>query len=107
MPLKGLPSFCTCGDIFTVNHALSYKKGGFVSKQNDNVRDLFTPLLNWVYHDVRAEPHLIPLTDKQFYLKSVNTSEEARLDLDFDVRITHVNSIRVATRFSISNFRSF
>ena len=105
LPLKGLPSFCTCGDNFTVNHALSCKKGSFVSKRHDNVRDLFTSLLNRVCHNVQAEPHLIPLTDEQFHLKSANTSEEARLDLKasgfwrhgqtafFDVRITHVYSI--------------
>ena len=51
-----------------------------------------------------VEPHLIPLTNEKFALKSVNTSEEARLDIKgkgfwqkgetafFDVRVTHVNS---------------
>ena len=51
-----------------------------------------------------VEPHLIPLTNEKFALKSANTSEEARLDIKakgfwrkgetafFDVRVTHVNS---------------
>ena len=105
LPLKGLPSFCTCGETFTVSHALSCKKGGFVSKRHDNIRDLITSLLNRVCHNVQAEPHLIPITDEVFRLASTNTSEEARLDIKandfwrqgqtafFDVRITHVNSL--------------
>lgn len=104
LPLKGLPSFCTCGDAFTVNHALSCKKGGFVSKRHDNVRDLLTSLLNRTCHNVEAEPQLIPLTNEHFRLKSANRSDESRLDIKandfwrhgqtafFDVRITHVNS---------------
>ena len=29
LPLPNLPSYCACGEMFTVNHALSCKKGGF------------------------------------------------------------------------------
>ena len=37
IPLKGLPSFCACGEKFNVNHALSCKKGGFVSERHDGI----------------------------------------------------------------------
>ena len=30
LPLPDLPSSCVCGDRFTVEHALSYNKGGFI-----------------------------------------------------------------------------
>ena len=34
LPLESLPSSCTCGSAFSVNHALSCKKGGFVGGSN-------------------------------------------------------------------------
>ena len=42
LPLADLPSHCICGDKFTVSHALSCKKGGFVAQRHDGVRNLLT-----------------------------------------------------------------
>ena len=42
IPLKGLPSKCACSEPFNISHALSCKKGGFVAKRHDNIKDLFT-----------------------------------------------------------------
>ena len=36
IPLEELPSFCPCGQKFTVSHALSCKKGGFINMRHDN-----------------------------------------------------------------------
>ena len=104
IPLKGLPSFCACGEKFNVNHALSCKKGGFVSERHDGIRDLLTSLINKVCNNVQTEPHLLPITNETFRLKTANKSSEARLDIKassfwsrgvtafFDVRVSHVNS---------------
>ena len=35
--LEHLPSMCACWERFNVNHALSCKKGGFVTNRHDNV----------------------------------------------------------------------
>ena len=43
-----LPSSCVCGDRFTVEHALSCNKGGFINQRHDNIRDLFVCLLKRV-----------------------------------------------------------
>ena len=68
------------------------------------MRNLLFGCLSKVYRNVESEPHLIPLDDESFPLRSANTSEEARLDIKvggfwsrgvnafFDVRVTHVNS---------------
>ena len=104
VPLANLPSYCACGEKFDELHAMSCKKGGFVCNRHDNIRDLLTVCLNKVCTDVQAEPHLIPLSNEKFTLKSANKSDEARLDIKakgfwrkgetafFDVRVTHVNS---------------
>ena len=87
-----------------MNHALVCKRGGFISSRHDNIRDTLTVLLSKVCNNFQAEPHLTPLDNEVFTLRTANTSEEARLDIKansfwrrgqtafFDVRITHVNS---------------
>ena len=117
VPLSNLPTFCPCGEKFNEVHALSCKKGGFISSRHDNIRDLLTVCLNKVCKDVMVEPHLIPITNERFDLKSANTSEEARLDIKangfwrkgetafFDVRITHVNSKSAKNQKTAEIFR--
>ena len=39
-PLPNLPSYCACGEMFTVNHALSCKKEGFLAQRHETIRDL-------------------------------------------------------------------
>ena len=104
MPLKGLPSHCVCGERFSVSHAQSCKKGGFIARRHDGIRDLLATLVSKVCKNVQSEPHLIPVENEVFELRSANTSSEARMDLKagsfwprgvtafFDVRVTHVNS---------------
>ena len=104
MPLSDLPSKCVCGEKYTVSHALSSKKGGFVAQRHDGVRNLLTSLIGKVCTNVEVEPQLQPLDNERFNLRSAVTSPEARLDFKaegfwsrgvtafFDVRVTHVNS---------------
>ena len=76
-----LPSECACGSKFNVQHAISCKKGGFVTLRHNEVRDITTSLLNEVCKDVRKEPPLIQLTGETFEQRTANTSDEARLDV--------------------------
>ena len=90
--------------MFTVNHVLSCKKGGFVAQTHDTIRDLLTSHISKVCRNVETEPLLQPLDNEVFNLQSTVTSREARLDMNaggfwtpgvtafFDVRVTHVNS---------------
>ena len=81
IPLEGLPSTYACGDTFNVPHALSCKKGGFITMRHDNIRDILTFFLCKVCKDVQSEPHLIPLENEVLHLNTANRSEEARLDI--------------------------
>lgn len=97
--MDGLPQSCWCGSPFNTNHAMICKTGGFVVIRHDEVRDLTAQMLREVCHDVRVEPELLPTGGRSFTLRSVNTAEDARLDISargfwargqrafFDVRI--------------------
>ena len=57
------------------------KKGGFVCNRHDIIRDLLTVCLNKVCTDVQDDPHLVPLLNEKFTLKSANKTDEAKLDI--------------------------
>ena len=78
--LKYLPAKCACGKQFTVDHAMSCAKGGFIHQRHDDVRDMLAHVLNDVCNDVQTEPHLQPLTGENLPANA-NTTEEARLDI--------------------------
>ena len=56
--LRGLPSKCTCGQVYDVTHALNCKKGGFVIIRHNKIRDFEASLLKKVVSDVETEPQL-------------------------------------------------
>ena len=103
-PLADLPTHCIYGDKFTVVHALSCKKGGFVAQRHDGVRNFLTTFSDKICNNVEIEPRLQPLENERFHLRSAVTSSEARLDIKaggfwargvtafFDVGVTHDNS---------------
>ena len=80
------------------------KKGDYISKRHDNLRDFLTVLLNKTCVDVQSEPHLLPIETEQFRLRSTNTNDDSRLDIKardfwtrdqtafFDIRVTHIGS---------------
>ena len=97
--LKRLPVKCVCDKSYTVEHALSCKKGGFICMRHNELRDLTAELLSEVCKDVALEPKLIPLTGENLKFKSANVEDESRLDVSarsfwsrsskafFDIRI--------------------
>ena len=105
--LTKLPACCECGEKFDLQHALSWKKGGFVSLRHNFVRDITSSLLSEVCKDVRVEPQLQPLTGESF-ATSTATGNEVRLDVCargfwqagqmafFDVRVFNPNARRYA-----------
>ena len=68
------------GEKFDLHHALSSKKGGFVSLLHNLARSITSSLLSKLCKDVVVEPQLHPLTRESFTL-STATGNEVRLDM--------------------------
>ena len=71
-------------DVFVeldVQHALSCKKGCFITLRHSHIRNLTVELLNQVTKDVKIEPVLQSLTGETFDQRTANTSDDARLDI--------------------------
>ena len=104
--LNRLPENCECGTKFTIEHALSCKKGGFISLRHNRIRNLTATLLREVCHDVQVEPRLQTLTGETFDETTANITDEARADICgrgfwitgqmvfYDVRVFNPNAKR-------------
>ena len=72
---------CTCGQKMDMLHAMSCKKGGFITIRHNNVRDLTVNLLAIISNDVEIEPKLLPAIGDALDYQTANTSNEARVDI--------------------------
>ena len=79
-PIPHLPTNCACGKTFDISHALSCKKGGFVTLRHNEVRDVTAELLKEVCRGVGTEPLLQPLTGENLQSPNI-ASDEARVDV--------------------------
>ena len=99
-----LPSHCSCGQAFSIDHALSCVSGGYSVMRHNELRDFTASILQEVCKDVTLEPPLQPLSGEQLR-RSANATQEARLDISargfwgdrfsrslFDVRVFHPNA---------------
>ena len=88
--LQRLPERCPCGSRFNIQHALSCKKGGFVTQRHNALRDVTARLMTEVCTDVKVEPPLKELTGERLRERSANITPEARLDVSArDFWVTH------------------
>jgi hypothetical protein len=71
--LNRLPETCECGSKFSTEHAMSCKKGGFITLRHNSIRNTTGKLLGEVCRDVTIEPMLQPLSGESF--------QEARADM--------------------------
>lgn len=76
-----MPRLCACGQTFTVDHALSCSRGGYLASRHNEIRDLLSELLTETCRNVSVEPTLQPLSGETFRSTSAITTDEARLDL--------------------------
>ena len=82
--IPGLPATCACGDKFTIQHAMSCKKGGFVNLRHNEVRDITAHLLNEVCKHVSVEPTLLKMNGELLLNKTSKATDEVRLDRILD-----------------------
>ena len=81
-------------------------KGGYVAMRHNQIRDLIIHfLIESGWKDIVREPHHLPLTGETFPLRSINTSQEDRLDIAIrgvhnsmektfcDVRVFHSGAV--------------
>ena len=75
-------SSCACGSNNTIEHLLSFSKGGFPLIRHTEIRCLIIAnMLTEVCHNVCIEPKLQPLTGEQLHNTTANTQDGARLDI--------------------------
>ncbi|XP_073253376.1 uncharacterized protein [Porites lutea] len=101
--IADLPAMCTCGDLFTVDHAMVCRHGGLIIQRHDEIRDLEAEMLCMVCTDVETEPVLQEITGEELN-RGANKAPDARLDVHargfwdrqqsafFDVRVCHPNA---------------
>ena len=63
-----------------MDHALSWKKEGFVSLRHNQIQDLTANLLKITCHDVLMEPILQQLTGESLHERTANITDDARVD---------------------------
>ena len=72
---------CHCRTSFSVDHAMVCPFGGFPTFRHNEVHDLTATLLTEVCHNVATEPPLQPITAETFPYATVNTADDAHLDV--------------------------
>ena len=89
---------------------MNCKKGGFVTKRHNVIRDFTAKMLNEVCHDVEVEPALLSLTGERYDHKTAKTGDECRPDIRardfwingqqafFDVRVFDPSASRYANQ---------
>ena len=79
--LQNSKSHCSCGHLFSVEHALTCKTGGFPIIQHNEVRDITASWLSEICHGVAIGPHLQPLTEEVLSHNSAIIDDRARLNV--------------------------
>ena len=99
--IADMPTVCTCGDQFTVDHAMICRRGGFITQRHNELRDL--ELLSTVCNDVEGEP-VLQKGPGEILNDGANKAPDARLDTHargfwekqssafLDVRVCHPNA---------------
>ena len=75
--IHGMPKHCGCGQLNSVDHAMTCGNGGYVIMRHNAIRDTEAKLMKEVCKDVVVEPGLIPTVAEM----TDNAVDGARLDV--------------------------
>ena len=78
---SNMPTTCACGQRFSLEHALTCRRGRYIAMRHDEVRDLFAALLSETCHKVATEPELQLLNGAPLHTRGTNLTDDARLDI--------------------------
>ena len=81
MPIPNLPTVCSCGKPYSLDHSQVCLKGGFIHMRHDTPKKLFAQFASEVFADVEVEPPLVPVDGEVMRLKSANVQPDARSDV--------------------------
>ena len=82
LPITWLvPNYCGCGSANDIDHCLTCRRGGYVVMRHNQIRDTIADVMKEVCHDVRVEPHLIPIESESLINSNASTEDNARLDV--------------------------
>ena len=70
-----------CSQNFSIEHALSFSRGGFTFICHNEIRDITVDLMKEVCDCVRTEPSLQLATGECFEQRFANREDGARLDI--------------------------
>ena len=76
-----LPTSLPCRNKFDIQHSLSYKKGVFIYKYDNDLRDLTANMMSEVCKETEIEPKLTPLSGAELQGRTSNNSNEAKVDI--------------------------
>jgi hypothetical protein len=79
--VKGLPEFCACGGIYSLDHSQECKRGGFIHMRHDEPKQALIVEAKQLWNDVQGEPRLEPLSGEKFKHKTAKTTDDARSDV--------------------------
>ena len=80
-PLNTSSSYLPVWNLFFSRPCYGMSFWGFPMIRHNEVQDLTASLLTEVCHNVATEPSLQPVTSETFSLASVNTTNDAHLDI--------------------------
>ena len=101
--ITDIPAICTCGDLFTVDHAMVCRRGGLIIQRHNEIRDLEAEMLRMVCTDVETVPVLQEITREELN-RGAKKAPDAQLDVHargfwdkqqsafFDFRVCHPNA---------------
>ena len=99
LPFLSVPSKCDgCGDCFTIQHALSCKKGGLITQRHNEIRDSIGDLCSLLWKNVRREP-IIREADDENHLTGLVADLSARGvwhpqgTASFDIRVIDTDAV--------------